>query len=264
MRVAYLGPPGTFTHRAALREQADELVPCRTIREVFESVATGRTDAGVVPAENAIEGWVRETLDGLLAGRAFVAGETVLPIEHTLLGRSGARIVRVYSHPQALAQCADWLDANLPDAERVACLSTGEAAALTAGDPESAAIAPARVGLDVLAERIGPEGNRTRFYVLRPQVEGPTGNDRSLVAFSAPHRPGALHACLAPFAESGVNLNRIESRPARDTPWTYNFVAEVEGHPERAPVQDALVRLGEVATWVRVLGAWPVRTAPDA
>jgi prephenate dehydratase len=258
MRLAYLGPEGTFTHRAALGVPADERVACRSIRSVFESVRDGRSDAGVVPAENAVEGSVDETLDCLLAGGAVVAAERVLEIEHTLIGHPGAPPLRVYSHPQALAQCAAWLARNLPDSEQIACLSTSEAAAHAVGDPQGAAVAPApRPGLALLASGLGPAGNHTRFYVISRDSSRPTGRDRSLVAFGAPHRPGALHACLAPFAASEVNLTRIESRPARDTAWAYHFVLEFDGHPEDAATRAALDELRTIATWVRLLGAWP-------
>lgn len=259
MKLAYLGPEGTFTHRAALGVEADERLACRSIRGVFEAIAAGTCDAGIVPAENAVEGSVDETLDCLMSGGAAVAGQVLLEIDHTLVGHAGTTPSRVYSHPQALGQCAAWLAAHLPDADRVECLSTSEAAALAVGDPQGAAIAPGqRPGLAVLATGLGPAGNRTRFYRLARAPAAASGRDRSLVAFATPHRPGALHACLAPFAAGGVNLTRIESRPARDLAWTYHFVVELEGHPDDRLTAAALSELRGVATWVRILGAWPI------
>ncbi len=256
-RLTYLGPEGTFTHRASFAVEAARRVPLRSIRGVFEAVARGDSDAGFVPGENVVEGAVDETLDLLLAGPAVVSGEVVLAIQHCLVGRSERKITRVYSHPQALAQCGTWLHAHLPEAERVECVSTGEAAALAVGDDQSAAIGPgARAGLEVLVRGLGREGNRTRFFLISRALAPRTGQDRTLVAFGAPHRPGALQACLAPFATLGINLTRIESRPSRGEAWTYSFVVEIEGHPGDAPIAQALADLGALAVNVRVLGAW--------
>lgn len=262
-RLAYLGPEGTFTHRASLQVDAGERLPVRSIRAVFEALTSGESDLGVVPAENVSEGAVDETLDLLLASSFVVAGEIVLPIEHQLLGHPGRPVRRVYSHPQALRQCDAWLREHLPDAERVECVSTGEAAALAAGDPDGAAIGPGRrAGLDTLATGLAKAGNQTRFFVLDREPAAATGRDRALVAFGAPHQPGALHACLAPFASSGVNLSRIESRPSRNQAWTYHFIVEVEGHPSAPPLSTVLEDLGRVAEWIKVLGAWPVPSSP--
>lgn len=257
MRLAYLGPEGTFTHRAALSVEADERLPCRSIHAVFEAVKEGRADQGLVPAENAVQGSVHETLDLLLEGPLTVLAETELPIEHHLVGKRGRTLERVYSHRQALAQCADWLERHLPEAERVEALSTGDAALLAAADERSAAISPsALAGLEVLAEAIGPANNRTRFWVVGRPGGRPEG-DRMLVAFGAPHQPGALHACLGPLAELGVNLTRIESRPSRVTAWTYHFILEIDTFGRG---DEVLARLGQKAPWVRELGRW--RSAP--
>jgi chorismate mutase/prephenate dehydratase len=258
-RLAYLGPEGTYTHQAALSVPANERLPARSIRAVFEAVLSGKADAGVVPGENVLEGGVGETLDSLLTTTAVVVGELVLPIEHCLVGRPGKPILRVYSHPQALAQCGAWLDQHLPQADRIDCASTGEAAALAATDPEGGTIVPgARAGLQVLARGLAQTGNRTRFFVIAPRLGERSGRDRTLVAFQAPHRPGSLHACLTPLAQRGINLSRIESRPARAEAWTYHFVIEIEGHPAEERVAETLGELRAIALDVRILGAWPV------
>lgn len=252
MRLAYLGPEGTFTHRAAMAVNADDRLACRSIHAVFEAVKEGRADRGLVPAENAVQGSVHETLDLLLEGDLQVLAETQLPIEHHLVGKKSRPIERVYSHRQALAQCAAWLEAHLPDARRVEALSTGDAALRAAADDRSAAISPsALAGLEVLAEAIGPADNRTRFWVIGRQA-APDG-ERMLVAFGAPHQPGALHACLGPLAELGVNLTRIESRPSRKAAWTYHFILEVDTFGRG---DEVLARLAEKAPWVRALGRW--------
>lgn len=261
MKLAYLGPAGTFTHRAALTVPADERIACRSIHGVFEAVKGDGADRGLVPAENAIQGSVHETLDLLIGGSLRVVGETVLPIEHKLVGRPERVIKRVYSHPQALGQCAAWLEANLPDAERIDALSTGDAAALAASDEHSAAISPSSLaGLDVLAEGLGPANNRTRFWIISQKPEETSAGQRLLLAFGAPHRPGALHACLAPLVELNVNLTRIESRPSRAEPWTYNFVLEIDAglHGD-----EVLSRLQTVVPWVRELGRWSNSDGPS-
>lgn len=253
MKLAYLGPEGTFTHRAALGVDASERIACRSIHGVFEAVRERRADRGLVPAENAVHGSVAETLDHLIDGSLRVLGETVLRIEHHLVGLPGRRIARVYSHPQALGQCAAWLEANLPDAERIDALSTGDAATVAASDEHGAAIAPAALaGLEVLVADIGPPNNRTRFWLLGDETQVSAG-DHLLVAFGAPHQPGALHACLTPLSELGVNLTRIESRPSRGQPWTYHFVLELDAGPL---AEQVLERLRAVAPWVRELGRW--------
>lgn len=254
MRLAFLGPDGTFTHRAALSVQARQLIACRSIHGVFEAVKEGRAERGLVPAENAVQGSVHETLDLLIGGSLRVVGETVLPIEHKLVGRKNRVIKRVYSHPQALGQCSSWLAEHLPEAERIDALSTGDAASLAASDEESAAISPSSLaGLEVLAEGLGPANNRTRFWIISREGNDASFGQRLLVAFGAPHRPGALHACLAPLAELNVNLTRIESRPSRAQPWTYHFVLEIDAG---AHGDEVLSRLRTVAPWVRELGRW--------
>lgn len=261
-RLAYLGPEGSYSHRAALTLSADELVPQRSIRAVFDAVESGDCDAGLVPGENVYEGAVNETLDLLLARKPAVCGEVVLAIQHSLLGRHGVIPRRIYSHPQALAQCGAWLDEHLPHAQRVDTLSTSEAVSLALTDPEGAAIAAAPRGdLVVLEQGLGLAANRTRFFVIAHAPTEPTGSDRSLVAFLAPHRPGALHACLAPFAAHGINIYRLEHRPARSEAWTYHFIAEIEGHPGTLAIDQTLTELRQVAREVRVIGAWPIAVA---
>lgn len=269
-RLVFLGPEGTFTHRASLHVQADERRPLRSIRAVFGALERGEAELGVVPAENVFAGAVDETLDFLLESTVVVQGEIVLPIEHFLIGHpaaatgGGARIARVYSHPQALAQCEAWLAANQPEAERVECASTGEAAALAAGDPEGAAIAAGRsAGLEILAASLARSDNATRFFVLGAAPAARSGSDRALVGFTAAHRPGALHACIGAFAEQSINLLRIESRPARREAWTYSFVVELAGHPVDPPVAAALESLRTHSVWVRILGAWQIPTLPQ-
>ena len=174
------------------------------------------------------------------------------------MGRPGQRIERVYSHPQALAQCGSWLDAHLPDAERVESSSTSEAVGVALSDPTGAAIAyAARGNLQILERDIGPAGNHTRFFVVTRTFPPASGHDRSLVSFQAPHKPGALYHCLEPFATDGINLLRLEHRPSASRDWTYDFVAEVEGHPTTPKLAHALESLRRYATEVRILGAWP-------
>ncbi len=269
LRVAYLGPVATFTHEAAKRRfgSSAEFIPCRTIADVFLATQRGEADYGVVPVENSTEGAVAHTLDMFLDTDLQICAEILLPISHNLLGRGRLdQIRRVYSNPQALAQCRRWLQENLPQAELIEVASTARAAQLVT-DEESAAIANAAAaevyGLPIIAARIEDSAtNLTRFLVIGPRRSPPSGHDRSAVIFAVRDRVGALHDALGVFARHGINLTRIESRPSKRRPWEYVFFVDLEGHPEDAHVQAALRELEEQCTMVKVLGAWPVEPSP--
>ncbi len=271
MRVAFQGEPGAYSHEAALAHspQEPEIVPCRTFRDVFRAVAGEGADVGIVPIENSLTGSIHEVYDLLLEFPLEIVGEVFQPIAHKLLGLPGARLegIRdVYSHPQALWQCESFLETL--GAERHAFYDTAGAARWVAeqGDPVRAAIAGPLAaelyGLEVLREDVSDcERNTTRFLALtlpgRVPPEAPGGQRwRTSLVVELRHEPGALYRALGIFAERGINLTKLESRPLRTERWRYRFYLDFEGHRGEAHVQDALARLREQAVFLRVLGAY--------
>ncbi len=264
--VSYFGPPGTFTHMAARSSfgTAARYVESATIPAVFDAVARGTTTYGVAPIENSTEGGVTHTLDCLLETSVMVRGEVVLDVSQCLVGLTDdlGRIARVHSHPQALAQCRDWLAKNLPQAQLVVSLSTSSAAREAAADPSAAAIASRLAaeltGLTVLRDSIQDrKENATRFVVLAQHDAPPTGDDRTSILFSTRDERGALRRVLEIFDEERINLSRIESRPRRGELWQYVFFTDLEGHRFDVSVTRALARLEAQCDMVRVLGSYP-------
>jgi len=272
VRVAYLGPEGTFCHQAARARfgALAELASAPEVGAVFEAVERGRVEHAVVPVENTTEGVVTRTLDLLAETPLAPCGEIVLPISHSLLSRSGRRedVQRVASHPQPLAQCRGWLDRELPGVERLEMASTAAAARRALEDPSVAAIASALAadvyGLAVVAEAIEDRrDNTTRFLVLGRDEPAPSGHDLTCAVFTArKDEAGALHRLLEPFARHGVNLTAIHCRPMKGKPWEYLFFVDLEGHRDEPAVAAALAEAGERAHSYRVLGSFP--RAPGA
>ncbi|HUW76012.1 MAG TPA: prephenate dehydratase [Gallionella sp.] len=267
MTIAYLGPEGTFTEAAALKRfgSAIQEQPCATIDEVFRDVASGGAHYGVVPVENSSEGAVGRTLDLLMQSTLQICGEVKLPIHQCLLGQHSelSAIKSVYSHPQSFGQCQGWLNTHLPHAARIPVASNAEAARLAAENPHSAAIAGSQAaalfGLKVLVENIEDDAsNTTRFLVLGNQQVAPSGNDKTSLVMSTANRPGAVHDLLVPLAKHGVSMTKLESRPARSGLWEYVFYMDIEGHQADAKVAAALDELRKVASFVKVLGSYPV------
>lgn len=264
--VAYFGPPGTFTHMAARRAfgLAARYVECSTIAGVFDAVARGLAGYGVAPIENSTEGGVTFTMDCLVQSDLKIRRELILDVDQCLVGQSSdlGGIQRVYSHPQALAQCKAWLGTNLPSAQLVVAPSTSAAARQASEDASSAAIASKLAaelhGLVVVRERIQdrPE-NATRFLVLSSQDAPPTGKDRTTVVFSAPHERGALKRVLEIFDGADINLSRIESRPSHSKLWEYVFVTDLEGHHADPQVARALEQLKDCCGYLKVCGSYP-------
>nr|MDX5411109.1 prephenate dehydratase [Thauera sp.] len=267
LRVAYLGPAGTFSESASRKHfgSAPNFLPMPAIDDVFRAVEAGNADYGVVPVENSTEGAVGGTLDLLLANPLKVCGEVRLRIHQQLMSRAegigAAR--RIYSHAQSLAQCHEWLNRNLPHLPRIPVASNAEAARMAAEDPESCAIAGEAAaqlyGLNILAPNIEDDpNNTTRFLVIADHDAGPSGKDRTSLVFSAANRPGAIHGLLEPLARHGVDMTKLQSRPARSGLWEYVFYADINGHREDAAVAAALRELDERAAFVKVIGSYPV------
>lgn len=267
LSVAYLGPQGTFSEEAALRRFGSAISgqPCDSFDEVFRAVESGRASYGVVPVENSSEGAVGHNLDLLLQTSLKVCGEIDLPVHQCLMSKTQLEQIRtVYSHPQSLGQCHDWLNAHLPKAVRHPVSSNAEAARLAAEHPQHSAaiagkLAAERFAVPVLAESIEDDPrNTTRFLVLGKQDVAPSGRDKTSLVMSAPNRPGAVHDLLSPLAKHGVSMTKLESRPARAGLWEYVFFLDVEGHLADKKVAAALEELKQVAAFVKVLGSYPV------
>lgn len=266
LTIAFLGPEGTFTQAAALRHFGHSIqsTALGSIDLVFREVESGSAHYGVVPVENSTEGVVNHTLDMFMRSPLRICGEVQQRIELHLLGRGTdtAGIRRVYSHQQSLAQCREWLDTNLLQAERIAVSSNGEAARRAAAEPDSAAVASETAaelyGLNRLARNIEDEpGNTTRFLVIGRQSVAPSGRDKTSLLVSVRNEPGALYTLLAPFNEHGISMTRIESRPSRRGVWDYVFFVDIEGHADDAQVAPALAELEQRASFLKVLGSYP-------
>jgi chorismate mutase / prephenate dehydratase len=266
LTVAYFGPAGTFTHMAALSVfgLAVRYVEATTMPGVFDAVARGNAAFGVVPIENSTEGAVTFTLDSLIDSSLMIRSEVVLDISQCLIGKHAeiGRIQRVYSHPQALAQCKNWLIQNLPHAQLVVSPSTSLAAREAAADDGAAAIssrlAAELSGLVVIREGIQDRAqNATRFVVIATEDAPPTGRDKTSLIFSTRHERGALKQVLELFEEQGVNLTRIESRPMKGKLWEYVFFTDLEGHRSEPPIARAIEQLTAQGAMVRLLGSYP-------
>jgi chorismate mutase/prephenate dehydratase len=266
LRVAYLGPAGTYSHSAVSKHFGEfaSAEACGTIDEVFRAAESGQADYAVVPVENSTEGVVGRTLDLMCQTPLSVCGEVNLRIRHNLLSNAPtlADITRVYSHAQSLAQCVQWLATHLPRAQRIAVASNAEAARVAAAEPGAAAIAGEKAaaiyGLNILAPNIEDEpNNTTRFWVVGHHDVPRSGRDQTSLVMSAPNRPGAVHSLLEPFARHGVSMSRFESRPARTGLWEYLFFVDLEGHVTDTPVAEALAALKTQAPFLKLLGSYP-------
>ncbi len=266
MRVAFLGPAGTFSEQALFKHfgSSVETVACATFDEIFRATEAGAADFGVVPVENSTEGAVNRSLDLMLQSTLKIVGEVSVPVKHNLLTASGTLdgVRRVCAHPQALAQCTGWLDRNGSGLERVPVSSNAEGARLASIEPFTAGIAgdnaAERYGLQYVARAIQDDANnRTRFLVLGHYECGPSGADQTSLILSVPDRAGAVHALIEPLARHGVSMKRFESRPARQGNWEYYFYIDLIGHQADPPVAAALQELKSNAAYYRLVGSYP-------
>jgi len=269
--VAYFGPEASFTHLAALAHfgRSAHLIPQTTIPMVFEQAERERSSYGVVPIENSGEGSVKPTLDCLITTPLSIRAEVFLRISHYLLAspKKMKNIKRIYSHPQALAQCQVWLEKNLPRRPLLKVENTAEAAKKVLEDREGAAIGSLQAaqlyGLQILADRIEDHPlNTTRFLIMGKGQNEPTGNDKTSILFGTTHVPGALLHALEPFAREGLNLLRIESYPWPDRIWEYLFFVDFAGHQEDENVQRCLKKTGKVTNFLKVMGSYPRGETP--
>lgn len=270
-RVAFLGPEGTNTQEAALRffGSAVESLPCANPDEICRAVVGGSVSYGVLAIENSIHGLVSPSLDLLASSPLTVVAEIALPIRHCLLSNTPLEAVtRVYSHEQALAQCRGWLGAHAPNATLVPVPSTARGAQMAGEENGAAAIgselAANLYGLQVIGRGIEDiAGNKTRFFVVATPEKAPrpSGNDKTSLTFLTAHQPGALVDALSVFSRHGVNVVMIQSRPSRQAAWEYRFFADVSGHQNTPPLQDALHELRKSTLAVQIIGSYPEASA---
>jgi chorismate mutase/prephenate dehydratase len=273
LKLAYLGPEGTFTHLACMRRfgVSAEFVPVATIGDVFAEVEKGNVEYGVVPIENSSEGVVSHTLDMFVESDLKICGEILLEISHSLLSKSGdlRKVKRIYSHPHAFAQSRRWLGVNLPRVPLREAPSTAAAAELAAKEPAAAAIASELAAslykLKVISKKIEDSPhNFTRFLIIGQKPSAPTDRDKTSLMFSIRDRVGALHRILEPFAKYQINLTKIESRPSKTKAWEYIFYLDVEGNAAEESVKAALSILQEECLFLKVLGSYPRGSSIEA
>lgn len=266
-KIAYLGPIGTFTHAAALKHfgQAASTEPLTTITDVFREVEAGTAEFGVVPVENSSEGVVNHTLDSFLRSPLHIIGEVELRIHQHFLTAEHTKIdslSKIYSHQQSLAQCRHWLDVHFPNVERVAVASNAEAAKRLKNEWHSAAIAgdiAARsYNLTKLYENIEDNpNNTTRFLVVGREGVPASGQDKTSIIVAAHDKAGALMEILHPFAEYGVSLTSIETRPSQPDKWAYVFFIDMKGHLDEPNIRAAIEAIRPKVKDVRILGSYP-------
>jgi chorismate mutase / prephenate dehydratase len=267
IKVAYLGPEGTFTQQAALKHFGHSAValPFSAIDEVFREVEAGAVNYGVVPVENSTEGIVNHTLDNFMGSNLKICGEVELRIHHNFLVSNVTNvnsISRIYSHSQSLAQCRKWLDAHYPQAERVAVNSNAEAAKRLKGEWNAAAIAGSMAaelyGLTMLAEKIEDQpDNSTRFLIIGTEEVPQSSVDKTSIVVAMRNEPGALHNLLEPFHQNSIDLTRVETRPSRAGAWNYVFFIDFAGHAEEPMIRDVLKKVAGRCADLKLLGSYP-------
>lgn len=266
LRIAYLGPEGTFTQQAVNLHFGHSVLALGVsgIDDVFHQVETSDADFGVVPVENSSQGVVSHTLDRFVDSDLKICGEIQMAIHHNLLSqaKSLAGIERIYSHQQSLSQCKNWIRQHLPAAECISVGSNAEAARRVRHAPDAAAISSRSAaeiyGLPVLFARIEDQpDNATRFLVIGRQLLTPSGDDKTSLLLAGDEGPGALHSLLDPLARHSLNMTRIESRPCSAAAWSYVFFIDVEGHAESEPLKSALSEMQNTTGLTRVLGSYP-------
>ena len=271
MKIAYLGPEGTFTQQAALKHFG-HAVQCQSqssIADVFREVEAGGANFGVVPVENSTEGVITHTLDSFVGSNLHICGEVALRIHHHFLLKkeeqkesAAAKPTKVYSHAQSLAQCRQWLDANWPGIERIAVSSNAEAARRAQEEDGAAAIASEAAAelydLNIATANIEDmPDNTTRFLIIGKQETEISGDDKTSLLIASKNEPGALYHLLAPFHEEGVSLTRIETRPSKSGTWNYMFFIDLEGHQNEEKVKKSMALVQQQCTDFKCLGSYP-------
>lgn len=267
LKIAYLGPEGTWTHQAAIKKfgHSVDYVSQPNFSDVFDQVARRRASYGVVPIENSTEGAVSHTLDLFVDSPLFICAQILLRIENNLMAAiPREKIKTLYSHPQVFGQCRNWILKNFPEADLVEVSSTTKAAKLAVENAEAGAaalggaLAAELNGLTVLESSIQDRAtNTTRFLVIGEKPCPPTGKDRTSILFSVQDKPGALVSALQSFDQFKINMSKIESRPSKQKDWEYIFYVDLAGHCEDVKVNEALTELRKHCSLVKLLGSYP-------
>jgi len=266
LEVAYLGPAGTFTQQATLKHfgHAVQANPVSSIYEIFTEVEKENCQFGVVPVENSTGGIIAHTFDRFISSPLKICGEVEYKIHHNLMGHAKklSEITEIFSHQQSLAQCRQWLDDHLPDVVCTAVSSNAEAARMVAGSKDKMAIAGEVAAqlyeLNILEKNIEDESNNTtRFIIIGQQEPESTGSDKTSLLISTSNRAGSLHEIIAPFAEYGISMSHIESRPSKQGLWDYVFFIDINGHKDDENVAKALTTLRQNVNLLNILGSYP-------
>lgn len=266
IKVAFLGPAGTYNHAAAVKHFGSFVDHCvvDNIEDIFRSVETGEAHFGVAPIENSTEGVISHTLDLLINSSLLISGEVDLRIRHNLITHETdiKNVKKVYSHQQSLAQCRRWLDVNIPGAEHYAVRSNAEAVRMASIEKNAAAIAGVMASeiyeVPILCHEIEDEpNNTTRFIVIGRNQTPPSGNDRTSLLVTTGNKPGALQHLLKPLADRKIGMSKIESRPSRQAVWEYVFFIDIEGHKDDENVAAALDQIEHESAMIRILGSYP-------
>ncbi len=270
MRIAYLGPSGSFTQSAAIKQfgKFAKTIPVSLIGEIFKEVSSGKAHYGVVPIENSTEGGVSSTLDSFINTDLNICGEVSLRIHHNLaVGQSTAdnkeAIVKIYSHSQSLGQCKMWLAQHYPNADLIPVSSNSLAAQMVAKETGAAAVttidAISIYGLRIVAEKIEDSANNTtRFLIIGKQQVGASGQDKTSMVLTTKNEPGALYSMLEPLYRRNISMTKIESRPNKTELWEYMFFIDIDGHKDNADLAEAIKELQNNSDYFRVLGSYPM------
>ena len=267
LKIAYLGPEGTWTHQAAIKKFGNsvEYAAQANFAEVFDRVARRAADYGVVPIENSTEGAVSHTLDLFVDSPLHICAQILMRIENGLMAAIPREKIRtLYSHPQVFGQCREWILRNFPHADLVEVSSTTKAAQIARDEAAAGAaalggpLAAEMYGLTMLEASIQDRAtNTTRFLVIGEKTCPPTGNDRTSILFAIHDRPGSLVRALQAFDHFQINMSKIESRPSKRKDWEYVFYVDLAGHCEEPAVERALAELREHCAMVKLLGSYP-------
>jgi chorismate mutase/prephenate dehydratase len=270
--VAFQGEVGAYSEEAALQFFGPSIItkPYETLDDVFKVVEQDEVQFGIVPVENSLEGSISRVYDLLLDSSLKVCGETELRVSHCLIASPEARldlIKRVYSHPQALAQCKTFLKhlgcELIPTYDTAGSVKMIKEKAITDGGAIASARAAEIYGMKIIASEIEDTPNNfTRFFILSKEDSPPSGNDKTSIVFSVKHRPRALYEFLKEFAIRNINLTKIESRPTRQKPWEYNFYLDFEGHREDKAPREVLENLDRTSLFLKILGSYPKAKKP--